>query len=47
MIKIEKKIIKYKPFFYLSNQINIGGHFKKIQVYIGKNIPNDLIFKSA
>lgn len=42
MIKIEKKIIKYKPFFYLTNQVNIGGKFKKIQVYIGKNIPNDL-----
>lgn len=42
MIKIEKKIIKYKPFFYLTNQVNIGGRFKKIQVYIGKNIPNDL-----
>jgi Fic family protein len=42
MIKIEKKIIKYKPFFYLTNQVNIGGSFKKIQVYIGKNIPNDL-----
>jgi len=42
MIKIEKKIIKYKPFFYLTSQVNIGGRFKKIQVYIGKNIPNDL-----
>lgn len=42
MIKIEKKIIKNKPFFYLTDQINIGGSFKKIQVYIGKNIPNNL-----
>jgi len=42
MIKIEKKIIKNKPFFYLTEQTNIGGSFKKIQVYIGKNIPNDL-----
>lgn len=42
MIKIEKKIIKNKPFFYLTEQINIGPSFKKIQVYIGKNIPNDL-----
>lgn len=42
MIKIEKKIIKYKPFYYLSEQVNLGRSFKKIQVYIGKNIPNDL-----
>ena len=42
MIKIEKKIVKNKPFFYLTEQINIGPCFKKIQAYIGKNIPNDL-----
>ena len=42
MIRIERKIIKNKPFFYLTEQINIGLYFKKIQVYIGKNIPNDL-----
>ena len=42
MIKIEKKIVKNKPFFYLTEQINIGPSFKKIQAYIGKNIPNDL-----
>jgi Fic family protein len=42
MIKIEKKFVKNKPFFYLTEQININGKFKKIQVYIGKNIPNDL-----
>jgi len=42
MIKIERKIVKNKPFFYLTEQINIGLSFKKIQVYIGKNIPNDL-----
>lgn len=41
MVKIEKKFIKYKPFFYLTEQINIGGSFKKIQVYIGKNIPKN------
>lgn len=47
MIKIEKKTIGNKPFFYLTEQINIGGGYKKIQVYIGKNIPNNLskIFK--
>jgi len=42
MVKIEKKFIKDKPFFYLTEQINIGGYFKKIQVYIGKNIPKNL-----
>jgi Fic family protein len=48
MIKIEKKIIKNKPFFYLTEQVNLGGYFKKIQVYIGKNIPNNLdVFRKA
>jgi len=42
MIKIEKKIIKNKPFFYLTEQINVGSFYKKIQVYIGKNIPKNL-----
>jgi len=42
MIKIEKKSIKNKPFFYLTEQINIGSGYKKIQVYLGKNIPKDL-----
>ncbi len=42
MIKIERKIIKNKPFFYLSDQIRINNKYKKIQAYIGKNIPKDL-----
>lgn len=42
MIRIERKIVKNKPFFYLTEQISIGLSFKKIQAYIGKNIPNDL-----
>ena len=42
MIKIERKIVKNKPFLYLTEQINIGSSFKKNQVYIRKNIPNDL-----
>ena len=42
MIKIEKKNIKNKGFYYLSEQVNTGDKFKKIQVYLGKNIPNDL-----
>jgi len=42
MIKIYKKNIANKDYFYLTEQINIGKKYKKIQVYIGKNIPNDL-----
>jgi len=42
MIKIEKKIINNKGFYYLSEQVNTGRKFKKIQVYLGKNIPKDL-----
>lgn len=42
MIKIEKKSINNKEFYYLSEQVNIGERFKKIQVYIGKNIPNNI-----
>lgn len=42
MIKIERKYIDNKPFYYLSEQVNIGKKFKKIQIYIGKNIPSDL-----
>jgi Fic family protein len=41
MIKIEKKNVKNKGFYYLSEQVNIGEKFKKNQVYLGKNIPND------
>ncbi len=42
MIRTERKIVKNKPFFYLTEQTNTGLSFKKIQVYIWKNIPNDL-----
>jgi Fic family protein len=42
MIKIEQKRIGNRPFYYLSEQVNIGSKFKKIQVYIGKIIPNNL-----
>lgn len=42
MVKIEKKIIENKPFFYVSEQINVGDKFKKIQVYLGKNIPKNI-----
>ena len=42
MIKIEQKKIKNKGFYYLSEQVNIGNKFKKIQVYLGKNIPKNL-----
>lgn len=42
MPKIYKKFIQNKPYFYLSEQVRIKGKYKKIQVYLGKNIPNDL-----
>lgn len=42
MIKIIQKNVKNKDFYYLSDQINIDGKFKKIQVYLGKTIPKDL-----
>jgi Fic family protein len=42
MPKIYKKIIQNKPYFYLSELIRIKGKNKKIQVYLGKNIPNSL-----
>lgn len=41
MIRIEQKKIHNKPFYYLTEQINLGKKFKKIQVFIGKNIPTD------
>ena len=42
MPKINKKFIQNKPYFYLSEQIRVRGKYKKIQVYLGKNIPKDL-----
>jgi len=42
MIKIERKKIKNKPFYYLSKRIKVDGNFKKIRVYVGKGVPNDL-----
>lgn len=42
MLKIEQKFIYGKPFFYLSEQIRLKKCYKKIQVYLGKNIPKDL-----
>ncbi len=42
MPTIERKNIRNKPFFYLIKRIRIGKKYKKIQVYIGKSVPNDL-----
>ncbi len=42
MIKIYKKKLKKQDFYYLTEQIWIGDKYKKIQVYLGKNIPKDL-----
>jgi len=42
MVKIYKKFIQNKPYYYLSEQIRINGKNKKIQVYLGKYIPKNL-----
>jgi len=42
MIQIERKKINNKPYFYLTEQIWIGEKYKKIQVFIGKNIPKQM-----
>ena len=42
MIRIEQKNIKNKGFYYLSERFNTGNGFKKIQVYIGKNVPKKM-----
>jgi len=42
MTKIVQKELNSKRFFYLSEQINLGSKYKKIQVYLGKNIPSNL-----
>ena len=42
MIRIEHKNIKNKGFYYLTERFNTGAGFKKIQAYIGKNVPKDL-----
>jgi Fic family protein len=42
MLKIYKKFVKNKPYYYLSEYLRINGKNKKIQVYLGKNIPKDL-----
>lgn len=42
MPKIYKKILKNKPYFYISEQIKFDKKNKKIQVYVGKKVPNNL-----
>ena len=42
MISIEKKKLKNSHFYYLTERVNTGDGFKKIQVYLGKTAPNDL-----
>jgi len=42
MVKIERKTINNKPYFYLSEVARFAGKKKKIQVYLGKKAPNDL-----
>ena len=42
MVKIERKKLNNKPYFYLSEVARFAGRKKKIQVYLGKKTPNDL-----
>ncbi len=42
MIKIYSKKFKNKHFYYLTEQIRIVDKYKKLQVYLGKNIPKNL-----
>ncbi len=42
MPQIYKKIRQDKPYFYLTEQFRINKKIKKIQVYLGKCIPNKL-----
>ncbi len=42
MPKIYKKFSQNKPYFYLDERVRIDGKSKKIQVYLGKSVPNDL-----
>lgn len=42
MPKIYKKFSQNKPYFYLSEQIRINKKPKRIQVYLGKSVPNNL-----
>ena len=42
MIRIEQKKIKNKGFYYLTERFNTGKGFKKIQVYLGKNVPKTI-----
>ena len=42
MIKIERKKLKNNHFYFLTERFNTGKGFKKIQVYLGKNVPTNL-----
>lgn len=42
MPQIYKKFLQDKPYYYLSEQIRINGKNNKIQLYVGKHIPNNL-----
>ncbi|KKW23012.1 MAG: Filamentation induced by cAMP protein Fic [Candidatus Kaiserbacteria bacterium GW2011_GWB1_52_6] len=42
MPTVVRKKIKDKPYYYLIKRVKIGKKFKKIQVYLGKRVPNDL-----
>lgn len=41
MIRLEQKKSRNTMYFYLTERVLVSGDFKKIQVFIGKNVPTD------
>ena len=41
MIRFELKKSRNTKYYYLTERILVEGKYKKIQVFIGKNVPND------
>lgn len=39
MFRFERKKINNRPYYYLTEQIKFAGKYKKIQIFVGKNIP--------
>ncbi len=42
MIRIKRKIVNNKPFYYLTERLSVNNISKKIQAYIGKSVPKDI-----
>jgi Fic family protein len=41
MIRLEQKKSRNTMYFYLTERVSVNGSFKKIQVFLGKNVPTD------